>query len=203
MFVYFRLFVYRHFGNLKLYFAAFHEAGHAVAANLMNWHIERIEIDTDITYGKTIYDFGTEKSALIILQKNLSNNNLSADESWRLLAAKRCNLAIAGIIAETLCLKGPSFLGTLTMVPNHHDYSIAESFSRFIANKIASSTGYVLNQQLQEITNILKHDIVWKTISEIAFVIISSKNHTIDRKKAEYLLSPLTKFRTDALTDHT
>lgn len=172
--------------------AAFHESGHIVCAYFVQWAASDVKLT--ITNGRTqnavtTYNFLEDIRIVQVLENPNSLSSLTEDEKERFqgVLINRCVSLLGGPIAEALFLNGVDFIGKIEIDIRGPDSIRSFNLERLNFN-IFKERNLVQNQ-LKDVTNILKMPIFWDSISKLADNILSAKGYQINQSKIEEILN--------------
>lgn len=156
--------------------AAVHEAGHVVAAYLVNFSCEGVQV-ADNGNGQLKINYGNLKQvASVMMSMNIcpefrdflrqQNKDMLSD-----LANQLCVVLVAGGAAECICSNGRDFCGLAQVELTGPDLIRAETISKFFDIN--------LNQTIKDVYEFLKVDVVWTTVTALKEAILMSPNNCL------------------------
>jgi len=157
--------------------AAVHEAGHVIAAYLVNFSCESVKV-ADNGNGQLIIDYGNLKQvAIVMMSMNICPEfrdflHHQNKETLSDLANQLCVVLVAGGVAECVCNNGRDFCGLAQVELSGPDLIRAETISEFF--------NINLSQTIKDVYEFIKVDVVWKTVTALKEAILSSPNNYLD-----------------------
>lgn len=157
--------------------AAVHEAGHIVAAYLVNLSCESVQVN-DEGDGRLEIDYGALKQvASVMMSMNicpdfrefLSQQN---KEMLSYLANQLCVVLVAGGVAEGICVNGRDYCGMAQVELTGPDLIRAETISSYFDIN--------LNQIIKDVYEFLKLDVVWATVTALKEAMLNSPNNCLE-----------------------